>query len=230
MASPASFVASPNKRIAAFVFDSVVVTVGLLLVVVTLGRRNVEIPLFASFAACAWLYHVIATWAQHGQTLGRSVQGICVASASGLEASVRQLIVRASWRYFPLAALSIPWQEQVPAEAACALAIRVVAVLLWAREFLLLQGAEGRTQADRLADTCVVNAPPPDTHRAPAAPMFSANDVEFGTPPKVPRRVARVALAPNCSIEATANSRPRYGSCSFLPPRGLLSAAPHVER
>ena len=36
--------------------------------------------------------------------------------------------------------------------------------------------------------------------------------------------------APNPSIEATANSRPRYGSCSFSPPRGLLSAAPHVER
>ena len=36
--------------------------------------------------------------------------------------------------------------------------------------------------------------------------------------------------APNPFIEATANSRPRYGSCSFLPPRGLLSAAPHVER
>ena len=36
--------------------------------------------------------------------------------------------------------------------------------------------------------------------------------------------------APNRSIEATADSRPRYGSCAFLPPRGLLSAAPHVER
>jgi len=38
--------------------------------------------------------------------------------------------------------------------------------------------------ADLLCDTIVVILPPPQPHRAPAAPMFSASDAEFGYPPK----------------------------------------------
>ena len=55
---------------------------------------------------------------------------------------------------------------------------------------------------------------------------------QAGVGPRAPRQSpgARGRMTSNPSIEATANSRPRYGSWSFLPPRGLLSAAPHVER
>jgi uncharacterized RDD family membrane protein YckC len=43
-----------------------------------------------------------------------------------------------------------------------------------------------RTLTDRLAGTLVVNLPPVQPHRAPAAPMYSATDAEFGRPPKRP--------------------------------------------
>ena len=36
--------------------------------------------------------------------------------------------------------------------------------------------------------------------------------------------------APNPSIERTSNSTPRYTASSLSVPRGVLSAAPHVER
>lgn len=32
--------------------------------------------------------------------------------------------------------------------------------------------------------TLVVKMPPPQAHRAPAVPMFSAGDAEFGVPPR----------------------------------------------
>lgn len=38
--------------------------------------------------------------------------------------------------------------------------------------------------ADFLSGTLVVKLPPPQAHRAPAVPMFSAHDAEFGVPPR----------------------------------------------
>jgi hypothetical protein len=40
-----------------------------------------------------------------------------------------------------------------------------------------------RSVADLFARTIVVNRPPPQAHRAPAYPMFSAKDEEFGPKP-----------------------------------------------
>src|SRR5690606_31418931 len=40
------------------------------------------------------------------------------------------------------------------------------------------------TLADLVASTRVVNTPPLQPHRAPAAPMYSATDAEFGYPPR----------------------------------------------
>jgi hypothetical protein len=40
-----------------------------------------------------------------------------------------------------------------------------------------------RSVADLVAGTIVVNAPAPQAHRAPAAPMYGATDREFGPRP-----------------------------------------------
>lgn len=40
-----------------------------------------------------------------------------------------------------------------------------------------------QTLADMICRTAVVNTPPMQPHRAPAVPMFSSNDAEFGPKP-----------------------------------------------
>jgi hypothetical protein len=40
-----------------------------------------------------------------------------------------------------------------------------------------------QTLSDLVARTLVVNVPPPQPHRAPAGPMYSPSDAEFGFPP-----------------------------------------------
>ena len=56
--------------------------------------------------------------------------------------------------------------------------------LFIAETTLLERSVAGRTIADRLAGSIVVNLPPLQPHRAPAAPMYSASDAEFGQPPR----------------------------------------------
>jgi len=45
-----------------------------------------------------------------------------------------------------------------------------------------------RSVADVLFGTMVINVPPPQPHRASAAPMYSPDDAEFGLRP---RRISR---------------------------------------
>jgi hypothetical protein len=40
-----------------------------------------------------------------------------------------------------------------------------------------------QTLSDLVSRTLVVNVPPPQPHRAPAAPMYSPTDAEFGVRP-----------------------------------------------
>jgi len=51
---------------------------------------------------------------------------------------------------------------------------------------LLERSASRETLTDRLAGSLVVNLPPLQPHRAPAVPMYSATDAEFGHPPSRP--------------------------------------------
>jgi hypothetical protein len=52
---------------------------------------------------------------------------------------------------------------------------------------LLFSLRSRRTIADFVAGTLVVNTPPLQPHRAPAAPMYSAGDAEFGYAPRKPK-------------------------------------------
>jgi hypothetical protein len=64
-----------------------------------------------------------------------------------------------------------------------------------------------QTLADLVARTLVINVPPPQPHRAPAAPMYSATDAEFGVRPRVIRRgldVMRSNSSPHTDARMTA--------------------------
>jgi hypothetical protein len=56
----------------------------------------------------------------------------------------------------------------------------------WVYESYCLTRLDGAslTIADIVAHTRVVNTPPPQPHRAPAGPMYSATDAEFGYQPR----------------------------------------------
>lgn len=185
MASPSSFVATPAKRIAAFVYDFFVVFLGFMVVAVTTELVGQDVSNLATFAACAWVYHGLFLAFREGQTLGKAAQDICVVGVDGQPIRKWQALVRASVRHIPLLLLSINTRDWVLSEAILGLAIKIVAALLWLAEYSLLTSSPARqTVADRLARTLVVNLPTWQPHRAPAIPMFSADDAEFGQPPK----------------------------------------------
>lgn len=109
-------------------------------------------------------------------SVGRTIMGLSVVSIRGTgEVSRAQALLRPAVRLAMLIAtvfVSIiadhSWILVVPAVAELAL----VAFTPWRQSL-----------ADLLTGTLVVNSPEPQPHRAPAVPMFSATDEEFGPRP-----------------------------------------------
>jgi uncharacterized RDD family membrane protein YckC len=189
MASPASFVAGPGKRVAAFVFDFIVAFM-LFAAFAACAEKQDDVTLYWAFAACAALYNFAFVVLQGGTTWGKMAQDICVVSVSGTAPTAWQGLVRAAVRFLPFGLIAVPWRAGAPFEEAASAAIEIAFLLMWIADFALLRQSPTRqTIADRLARTLVVNMPPRQPHPAPAIPMFSATDREFGTPPKDPRFV-----------------------------------------
>lgn len=166
-----------EKRIAAFVIDALVVffvVVAVAAVAETIGARSSMIVAFSLTAAVAYYS---AGLVNRDVGLGRVVMAISVVSLkSGPELSGFQCIAR------PVVRLA--W-----------LCIGVVLAKFF-REPMLLCGPLlfdvalltfhplRQTVADLVCRTVVVNLPPFQPHRAPAGPMFSADDAEFGPRPR----------------------------------------------
>jgi hypothetical protein len=64
--------------------------------------------------------------------------------------------------------------------ASSILTLAVIAVDIALITFLSTQ----QSLPDLISRTLVVNTPPVQPHRAPAGPMYSASDAEFGIPPR----------------------------------------------
>ena len=187
MSPLASFTAPPKKRIAAFVFDSVAVLLVFLMAVALAESQSVDIGSFRVFVMVAAAYHLGFLLLRDGRTLGKQAQDLCVISAAGEPVRAWQGAVRVLVRYLPLALLTVPYVEWELGPAVFGLLIKLVAGLLWLRELALLNIPPARqTLADRAARTLVVNLPAAQPHRAPAVPMFSASDAEFGPAPRRP--------------------------------------------
>lgn len=119
---------------------------------------------------------------------------------SGTAPSAWQGFVRATVRFLPFGLIAVPWRADVPFEEAASAAIEISILSMWIADVALLRQSPTRqTIADRLSRTLVVNMPPRQPHPAPAIPMFSATDREFGTPPKDRPPVGRVHLQPGAS-------------------------------
>jgi len=173
-----SLTANPGKRLWAGGFDGLSVTVLFLVIAVGGEASGFDLARWSVLATVFFTYHFGCLAFRDGRTLGKTAMDICVVSASGQPLIVPQSLARAGVRTVPFAILAFPGGELPGA---------VLLALLVTTEVNLLERPPARqTLADRVARSLVVNAPPLQPHRAPAAPMFSAGDAEFGFPPQRP--------------------------------------------
>ena len=185
MTSPRSFLAEPGKRLAAGAFDFFAVFLTFLAVSGFAEASGIDWGTFRVFAIVALIYHFLCLLLLHGQTLGKRAQGICVLTSNGEAISWWRSLLRASCRYLPLIALTIEYREWEVTEALTGLGLRASVGLFCLGEIALIQRPPSRQSlADRVAGTLVVNTPEVQPHRAPAIPMYSSNDAEFGHPPQ----------------------------------------------
>lgn len=187
MTAPSHFTASAKKRIAAFTFDFFTATLIFLCAAVALETQGIDIGTFRNFVLSHAAYHLLFLLARSGSTIGKALQNIAVASENGQRLAVWQSAIRVAVRYLPLLAVTVPYVEWEAIPAILGLGVKVAAGVLWLRELHLVQNSPTRqTLADWAARSVVVNLPPPHTHRAPAGPMYSEHDAEFGAPPRRP--------------------------------------------
>ena len=185
MTSPASFVASPGKRIAAFIFDCFASTLLYLVAVAVSEPLGQDLSTFRAFLVVYFIYQFAFVAFRRGSTPGKEVQSICVLSTTGQAPSQWQSLLRASVRLALLGILTIELREWVLPEALIKFSCLAGFGLLALADLALLHNSPTRqTVTDRIAGTLVANLPSPEPHRAPAVPMYSATDAEFGTPPK----------------------------------------------
>jgi len=128
-------------------------------------------------------YHAAFLYLWAGQSPGRRTFDITVVPARGGELRAWQALARSLARPLFILAAAAPMLDSISFSTAAQIAF-VVALL---EIGLLYTLASRRTAADLVSGTLVVNTPPLQPHRAPAAPMYSATDAEFGYPPRRPK-------------------------------------------
>lgn len=186
MADASSFSATPEKRLAAAFVDFLLIGLAASLAYATADAWGRRLDFEVVLALACFAYHAafLSLWA--GQSPGRRTFDISVVSADGTDLQPWQAVVRSIARpaVIVAAAASMPVAQISRME----LGAHLASGILLLESALLLFMASRRTGADFLSGTLVVNNPPPQPHRAPAAPMYSATDAEFGYPPRRPKR------------------------------------------
>ena len=184
MADASGFAATPRKRILAAFLDFLLIGLAALLLHASadvLGRR-LSFELLVAVAYIAYHAAFLRLWA--GQSPGRRTFDITVVSAEGGDLKLGQAVMRSLIRPGMVIAASVPvfYANRVD------LGVQIAAVVLLLEAGLMFSTRSRRTGADMVSGTLVVNTPPLQPHRAPAAPMYSERDAEFGYPPRRPKR------------------------------------------
>ncbi len=169
--------ASMERRVVAFAVDFLILFAVVIVLTVTIDGQ----PNAASITMpAALLLFVAYHWAglsNRNYAIGRVITSITVISLkSGLELSALQRIARPSIRLLWLltGGLAAGFTHQ-PMFLFLPLVIDTA---------LLSFHPLRQTATDMVCRTTVVNSPPLQPHRAPAAPMFSLDDAEFGPKPR----------------------------------------------
>jgi uncharacterized RDD family membrane protein YckC len=177
MASGVPFVAPIGKRVLAEAFDMMFICVVIFLFLGwSISINDMGLWIFALPPLCYASYHAVFLQAWEGQTPGRRLAGIQIVAANSNRLThvvcfARPLIRAVSLALMVLIGSFWDWSPLV--------------VLPVAVDMLLIHGLPTRQSLpDLICRTLVVNLPPVQPHRAPAALMYSATDAEFGIPPR----------------------------------------------
>jgi len=188
MSNAAPYIATPLRRLAAGVVD-LLLCFGVSIfgwgIVVSASNVSsfVEVLLLNKVPFLVYAgYHALCLWLFHGQTPGLYFLNIRIVRASGGgELSIAQAVLRSSFR--PLLIYLFGWAA-VTAQSSFGPVASVAAVPVLVELGMMFTLVTRQTLSDIVSKTLVVNLPPPQPHRAPAAPMYSPTDAEFGVRPQ----------------------------------------------
>jgi uncharacterized RDD family membrane protein YckC len=186
---PRSYLATGKARTFAYLMD--LCACALLLVPTAYATYLMGTPSAGAFeyALLFAAYHAYFLALKGGVSPGKFVQSIAVVGPNGRPLQLWQALARSALLALPWLLLSADHSRWALASlsASEAAALRTAGAAWLAFDLILIEFArDRRSLTDRIAATVVVALPPPEPHRAPAVPMFSAGDAEFGTPPKKP--------------------------------------------
>ena len=184
MADSSTFAATPRKRLLAAFVDFLLVGLAALLTYALADAVGHRFDFETLVPIAYFAYHSAFLYLWAGQSPGRRTFDITVVSAAGGDLRPWQAIVRSAAR----PSLVLAASASVAPFTSIDFGVQIATALLLLEGGLLFSMASRRTGADLVSGTVVVNTPPLQPHRAPAAPMYSPNDAEFGYPPRKPRR------------------------------------------
>ncbi len=203
--------AKGTDRVVAYAID--VGTCGmflLLLVSIFEGYCDSKAAGAALFACIVFLYQMFFLIYRNGLTFGKYARNIAPISSNGMPLRTRQIVVRAaliSLPYFLIGAeRSLPHGQEIFSATTRALSPVVGVAFLFVELYVLEFHKQPRTMTDRISGIIVINLPPPQPHRAPAFPMYSRNDAEFGVKPSDEEPKSKYSPMSNSIASAPAPS------------------------
>lgn len=176
MSNSRPYLASIQRRLFAFVLDSGILLLASLVVFGVIDALGQSPMLLLWIIPILFFGYHITVLTNPNIAFGRVVASISVKAVRGNDLTQRQALIRVASR---TALVAIGFVGAVVNHAPWIMLLPV------GIELLLIAASPWRQSiADLLAGTLVVRAPQVQPHRAPAAPMYSATDSEFGVPPK----------------------------------------------
>jgi|APFEC2959095171_1045051.scaffolds.fasta_scaffold02607_7 uncharacterized RDD family membrane protein YckC len=169
--------ASMERRVIAFAVDFLLLLAVVLVLTVAIEGQSYAPSITMMVALLLFIAYHWAGLSNRNYAIGRVITSITVISLkSGPELSALQCIARPSIRLLWLltGGLAAAFTRQ-PIFLFLPLVIDTV---------LLSFHPLRQTVTDMVCSTTVVNSPPLQPHRAPAGPMFSPDDAEFGPKPR----------------------------------------------
>jgi uncharacterized RDD family membrane protein YckC len=177
MRGAAPFLASTSKRIAAGALDLVPLFFIWMLITAAASDFGIPVVAIALLGPMTYIaYQATFLYYWDGESPGRRVCNARVVRADGTQfLGYARCVARPLIRIISIVAggfLAL-WAGQI----ALGFGILIDIVLISSLPFK-------QSLADIVCHTMVVNTPPPQPHRAPAGPMYSAVDAEFGPRPR----------------------------------------------
>jgi uncharacterized RDD family membrane protein YckC len=174
--------AAPHRRVLAALADFLLLALSGFVLSELIDRFEAPAePLFLIFYV---LYHGLFLYFWNGQSPGRRLMDICVVTTSHGPLSMLQALGRPFVRVVVYVIFGEVLMMYPVDDINLVSAYAIVAA--WpAMELLLMYRSQSRQSlADLWSHTLVVSVPPVQPHRAPAGPMYSETDAEFGGSPR----------------------------------------------